>query len=81
MRKKVLAGGGNGWRFRVVPVTCFDAAGPLFEALQPIVPETRRTGRFGGGFSVLAGALDDFHAPSEESGRSLAELQVARGRD
>lgn len=41
--------------------------------LELIALETRRGERFGGGFSVVAGALDDFRALRRESGRSLAE--------
>ncbi|MGZ3459861.1 MAG: GGDEF domain-containing protein [Archangium sp.] len=41
--------------------------------LELIALELRRTERFGGSFSVLAGALDDFRALRKESGRTLAE--------
>ncbi|MCY1077445.1 GGDEF domain-containing protein [Archangium lansingense] len=41
--------------------------------LELIALETRRIERFGGSFSVVAGALDDFRALRKESGRGLAE--------
>ncbi|MFY0523507.1 GGDEF domain-containing protein [Archangium gephyra] len=41
--------------------------------LELIALETRRIERFGGGFSVVAGALEDFRAIRKESGRGLAE--------
>ncbi|PTL75905.1 diguanylate cyclase [Vitiosangium sp. GDMCC 1.1324] len=44
--------------------------------LELIAMETRRTERFGGSFSVVAGALDDFHALRKENGRSLAERMI-----
>lgn len=41
--------------------------------LELIALETRRIERFGGTFSVVAGALEDFRAMRKESGRGLAE--------
>jgi len=41
--------------------------------LELIALETRRIERFGGNFSVVAGALEDFRAMRKESGRGLAE--------
>lgn len=41
--------------------------------LELIALETRRIERFGGSFSVVAGALEDFRAMRKESGRGLAE--------
>lgn len=41
--------------------------------LELIALETRRVERFGGSFSVVAGALDDFRSLRKESGRGLAE--------
>jgi two-component system, cell cycle response regulator len=41
--------------------------------LEQLSLELRRTERFGGSFSVVAGALDGFRALRKESGRSLAE--------
>jgi diguanylate cyclase (GGDEF)-like protein len=41
--------------------------------LELMALEMRRTERFGGSFSVVAGALDDFRTLRKESGRSMAE--------
>ena len=41
--------------------------------LELIALETRRTERFGGSFSLVTGALEDFGALRKEAGRSVAE--------
>ena len=41
--------------------------------LELIALEMRRIERFGGSFSVVAGALEDFRALRKESGRGMAE--------